>query len=218
MTAFSIPEKMFPRIESLMCVLKAHINRTLLFKGQLWKHKQKKIYMDSVSVQWSIVSRPIRIRTHVRILTSPITPNHWTEARYDIYIPLSGQHPLFYFSMSQLTNNINQTRAIAQLQEKIIWNFLTQNSDATSGLSSQHSHLQHVTVDFFHRYRNRLRIILFNFRSSFLTTSEFTSYLVSNQIIEPKILNWKKYSPNTLPQNSNVQCLPGLLHHFHLLG
>ena len=73
MTAFSISEKMFPRIESLMCVLKAHINRTLLFKGQLWKHKQKKIYMDSVSVQWSIVSRPIRIRTHVRILTSPIT-------------------------------------------------------------------------------------------------------------------------------------------------
>ena len=29
MTAFSIFEKMFPKIKSLMCVLKAHINRTL---------------------------------------------------------------------------------------------------------------------------------------------------------------------------------------------
>ena len=29
MTAFSIPEKIFLKIESLMCALKAHINRTL---------------------------------------------------------------------------------------------------------------------------------------------------------------------------------------------
>ena len=27
MTAFSIPEKMFPKTESLMCTLRAHINR-----------------------------------------------------------------------------------------------------------------------------------------------------------------------------------------------
>ena len=30
MTAFSILEKMFLKIESLMCALRAHINRTLL--------------------------------------------------------------------------------------------------------------------------------------------------------------------------------------------
>ena len=29
MTAFSIPEKMFPKIESLMCALRAHINQSL---------------------------------------------------------------------------------------------------------------------------------------------------------------------------------------------
>ena len=29
LTAFSIPEKMFSKIESLMCALREHINRTL---------------------------------------------------------------------------------------------------------------------------------------------------------------------------------------------
>ena len=28
MTVFSIPEKMFSKIESLMCILRAHVNRT----------------------------------------------------------------------------------------------------------------------------------------------------------------------------------------------
>ena len=34
MTTFSIPEKMFLKIESLMCALRAHVNRTLNIK---WK-------------------------------------------------------------------------------------------------------------------------------------------------------------------------------------
>ena len=55
-------------------------------------------------------------------------------------------------------------------------------------------------------------ITIYNFRSSFLTTSKFTSYLVSNN--RTKNFELKKYSPNTLPQNSNVQCLPVLFFFF----
>ena len=41
MIAFSIPEKMFLKIESLMCVLRAHINRTLYINIYKFFHKTR---------------------------------------------------------------------------------------------------------------------------------------------------------------------------------
>ena len=50
MTVFSISEKMFPKIESLMCAFRAHVNRT---------HIYIYIYFDVKSVsqyQWAVKS------------------------------------------------------------------------------------------------------------------------------------------------------------------
>ena len=165
-----------------------------LFKGQLWKHKQKKIYMGSVSVQWSIVSRPIKIRTYVRILTSPVTTNHYRSQIWYIYTSVVSTH---YFIL--VCDN-----------SQIILSKLEQ-SHSSNRKYHETSWPKTVTL---HRHSvvSTHIITIYNFRSSFLTTSKFTSYLVSNN--RTKNFELKKYSPNTLPQNSNVQCLPVLFFFF----
>ena len=47
MAAFSIPEKMFLKIENLMCALRAHINRTQIITIAK-KKKNKKKYKDGI--------------------------------------------------------------------------------------------------------------------------------------------------------------------------
>ena len=42
MTTFSIPEKIFLKIESLMCVLRAHVNRTLYIYIDISKKRKKR--------------------------------------------------------------------------------------------------------------------------------------------------------------------------------
>ena len=48
MTAFSIPEKMFLKIESLMCALRAHINRTHIRRPKPHQANSHRLYSQVV--------------------------------------------------------------------------------------------------------------------------------------------------------------------------
>ena len=68
-TAFSIPEKMFPKTESLMCALRAHISKILLFKVI----KIGPVGRTGLPMNWSQIQFFLYVKTeHLDILSEPL--------------------------------------------------------------------------------------------------------------------------------------------------
>ena len=62
MITFSIPEKIFLKIESLMCALRAHVNRTLYIYIDISKKRKKRKKKDQLYENKKHIARAKKVQ------------------------------------------------------------------------------------------------------------------------------------------------------------